>query len=626
MKTWKRLSWILFAVVIVATLVPQALAVTPVAYTVPWVASNPAAPHITYPGRTITLKGTSSVQGPTIMAQWDPGDGTGKMPAFNVTNQYNVSTTYTYSPATTPKPYTATLYIMDTSAGGGTGTATYPILVEPNGSQPQVDVAIDEGLWYLHTTMDRTSSGAPIVNYGDWTNCGGFACYAYYGVTALNIQAFEVNGHLASGPASDPYTDDVSRVLNSLFTWLTAFSISPTTRTVQGCFTNGTSCVINLDGNGDGLGVEVNQGNPFYQGGQFMDAIVASTTPNAVVGAFAPANIAGKTYQNVVQNMADGYLYCQNPGPGPSAGGSYGGGWRYVCQDIGDNSTSQWAAIGLIAGIRGFGITVDPNAMLWNQQWIDQSQAANGEFGYTSSSPLWGPYAVTPSGMVQMAMDGVGRGDTRWNNAECFLFDNFENNPSGGAAASLQAYTYGMFSFTKAMLLHNPGGSLQPITLLGQECPTPPYAPIDWYGDPTFGVAVRLVSLQNPAGYWSGNNYTSAQYPLETASSIIMLQKTIIVQCVNNLYGRGTYGTKTAPASVHLVWSAIPNASKYNVLRGTVSSGPYSLIGNTTKVAFADSTGLTNGSTYYYVLQPQYAGGTEICQSNEAKVTIPTSH
>ncbi len=625
MRNWKRFSWMLLVITAAAMLLPEAaLAVTPVAYIVPWVPTNPAAPHITYPGRTITLKGTSSVAGPTIMATWDPGDGSPVIGPFNVTNQYIVSATHAYQGANNTQ-YTAKLTITDTSPGGGTGTATYPIVVQSNSLQPQVDVAIDEGLWYLHTTLDRTSNLG--VNYGEWVNCGGFACSGYYAITATNVQAFEVNGHLENGPATDPYTDDVSRVLNTMFTWLAATAIpAPTTRTVQGCFSNGTSCNINLDGNGDGLMVYVNQSNDSYQGGQFMDAIVASGAPTAVVGAFAPANIAGKTYKTIVQNLADRYLYCQWTGPGPSAGGSWGGGWRYGCPDIADNSTSQWAAIGLISGIRGFGIAVDPNALLWNQQNIDTSQASNGEFGYTSSSPIWGPYATTPSGMVQMAMDGVGRGDSRWNNAECFMFDNFENSPAGGATASLQAYTYGMFSFTKAMLLHDPGGNLQPITLLGQVCSNPPYPAIDWYGDPTYGVALRLVGLQTAAGYWSGNNYYSTQFPLETASAIIMLQKTVFVQCVNNLYGRGTYGTATSPPTVNLVWSSIPNVSTYNVLRGTTTGGPYTQIGTTSKLAFSDSSGLTNGSTYYYVLQPISTGGTEICQSNEAKVTIPTHH
>jgi hypothetical protein len=39
--------------------------------------------------------------------------------------------------------------------------------------------------------------------------------------------------------------------------------------------------------------------------------------------------------------------------------------------------------------------------------------------------------------------------------------------------------------------------------------------------------------------------------------------------------------------------------------------------------AYSDTAGLTNGSTYFYVLQPDNAAGGEICQSNEKQITIP---
>jgi len=46
--------------------------------------------------------------------------------------------------------------------------------------------------------------------------------------------------------------------------------------------------------------------------------------------------------------MVDGYANCiYNFSPG--------GGWRYVCGDFDDNSTCQWAAIGIIAATHGFG-------------------------------------------------------------------------------------------------------------------------------------------------------------------------------------------------------------------------------------------------------------------------------
>jgi hypothetical protein len=316
------------------------------------------------------------------------------------------------------------------------------------------------------------------------------------------------------------------------------------------------------------------------------------------------------------------YSYCITPN-------NPGGSWRYGCQTGWDNSTSQWAAIGIIAAVRGFGSTVDPDVATWNRVWLTNSQQANGIFGYASTSPVWGPYATTPSGMVQLAMDGVGRGDASWDHAETFIRDNFGNTPTDNNAA-IKAYYYGLFSFTKAMLLHNPGGVLTPITLL--KSATAGVTPLDWYaaevskGDPTDGVARWLVGQQNPAGYWYNQLEvnTSSQWPFSTGFAIIMLRRTVFTSCVTNLTGRGTPSGR-APARVDLTWSVLNGADHYSIFRGTVSGGPYVLKGTATLPAYSDTAGLVNGNTYYYVLQPDNAAGGEICQSNEKQITIPAT-
>jgi hypothetical protein len=401
---------------------------------------------------------------------------------------------------------------------GESATATYPVIMRANNLSSNVNVAIDQGLWYLHKTMRRTTVGA--VDFGDWLAGAGFATLGYYGLTATNIQAFEVNGHFETGSPSNPYTEDVERGLRSLFTFLTTSTISNRTVPVAAppsCTV--PPCTLGPDGNGNGYGAYVNQANPFYQGGMVIDAIVASGTPTAVTTTGPAASggnpgILGRTYQSIVQDMVDGYLYCMYFG-------TAGGGWRYSCGNFPDNSASQWGAIGLIAAVRGFGSLVQPLAFDWNEVWLFNSRnTTTGVFGYTSASPVWGPYATTPSGMVQLAMDGVGRGDLRWDRAETFIRDNFGNAPIDNNV-SLKAYFYGLFSFTKAMLLHAPGGVLTPITFL--QSSTPGVPSIDWYaaetskGDPTDGVARWLVSQQNAAGYWYNtsrstppNNFPSA--------------------------------------------------------------------------------------------------------------------
>jgi hypothetical protein len=64
-------------------------------------------------------------------------------------------------------------------------------------------------------------------------------------------------------------------------------------------------------------------------------------------------------------------------------------------------------------------------------------------------------------------------------------------------------------------------------------------------------------------------------------------------------------------AQVALSWTASSYATSYNVKRATVAVGPYTAIGNATApaVTYTDSSGLNNGTTYYYVVSATGAGG-----------------
>jgi len=65
-----------------------------------------------------------------------------------------------------------------------------------------------------------------------------------------------------------------------------------------------------------------------------------------------------------------------------------------------------------------------------------------------------------------------------------------------------------------------------------------------------------------------------------------------------------------APGSgqVSLSWVASVGASGYQVKRSTVSGGPYATVGCSAGTSFVD-TGLTNGTTYHYVVSATYTGG-----------------
>jgi hypothetical protein len=738
--------------------------------TVPWVPATPSAPHSAYikQGGTeipVTLQATvpSAVgSSDSFTVTWAFGDGSPNV-TFALTNPYDVSTVHTYPAAAVGTAWTAVVTVNDTT-NSTSGSANYYVTQQANTLAARANVAIDLGLWYLHQTMWRgtTTVGVNNVKWGGWDEyyAGGYICtnpatrasYPTWGesydcyydgsITAANIQAFEVSGHLGNGPATDPYTDDVSRGTNRMFSLLAnqtnqsigykynpavvnytctngvstyppSTSLPPGTYpycgtgtqvfyepTATSCLTGtpSTPCTVTPDENGNLQQVFANSsyGETIYTTGQFIDSLVAGANPTgtAVTGTAAGGGlpgILGETNNNVVQDMVDWYSACQwyddydigNPASGYSGytrgGGtsSAGGGWLYTCQAGDDNSTAQWGAIGLIGANRGFGISIPQVVKDTNNVWVTNSQDVQdpvptgtdpyvagddyGSFGYRGSlyySNAWGSFATTPSGMVQMALDGIGRttntkfgnasnaSDQRYNAAETYYADNFCNATSNGAVQAPRAYTYGMFSFTKAMLLHNPSGIFTPIQYLRTSTPgvfpgnsvtgVPP-GELDWYAavstanggiDPCDGVAQTLVDLQtNPStgtydGHWYGNNYEDPQYRYETAWSIIMLNKTVFVSCINNLTGRGV-PSGPGGAQITLEWSAQTNATGYNVLRSSNNGGPYTQIGQTGLTGYRDAgDGLLPNTTYYYVVQPTQSG-TEICQSNQAAIPIP---
>ena len=514
----KSLVFALGALTFTATAAP------PLVKTVPWVAANPLIAHSTYPGKAITLKGTCDQQDANLEWFWDFGDGT-PMAAGTVTDPYAIEATHVYAaPAGTV--FTARLMVQNLTTNE-TGSKPYYVTMVDKSLAIEVNIAIDEGLWFLHKNQNRFVDAG--VDCGDWST----TMTGWHGILGANVNAFEVNGHLESGDPSNPYTETVQRGLHRILQVLTTRSI-------------GWQALGNPDSNGNGYGVCLDQDYQYYQGGMLMDALVASSTPNALAAAGqAPVGpdpgILGRTYKDIVQDMVDDHAWAQYDS-------LEFGGWRYSAQDFPDNSACQWAVIGMIAAERAWGCLVPGWVKTANVNWLSYTQIPGwggygGTFGYTWPGEFpWGPYASTPSGMVQMVFNGFGRdlpgpgGAPDWDMTETFIRDNFGN--TGGATYAIKDYYYGLFSFVKSMILYPYDGDEDPATpdptpikLLRSK--TPGVAPLDWYGaetskgDPTNGVARTLVNAQQATGVWWGNNFNGEQFPFETAWAIMMLQKTV---------------------------------------------------------------------------------------------------
>jgi glycosyl hydrolase family 44/fibronectin type III domain protein len=77
-------------------------------------------------------------------------------------------------------------------------------------------------------------------------------------------------------------------------------------------------------------------------------------------------------------------------------------------------------------------------------------------------------------------------------------------------------------------------------------------------------------------------------------------------------------------AQVMLTWSASASATSYNVKRSTASGGPYAILSSPAVTNFTD-TGLTNGTTYYYVVSALNSAGESgnSAQASAAPVNAP---
>src|SRR5207249_6811950 len=77
---------------------------------------------------------------------------------------------------------------------------------------------------------------------------------------------------------------------------------------------------------------------------------------------------------------------------------------------------------------------------------------------------------------------------------------------------------------------------------------------------------------------------------------------------------------------VVLSWSASSGATSYNVKRSTTSGGPYTTIASPSTTGYTD-TGVTNGTTYYYVVSAvntagESANSTQVSATPSASATL----
>jgi len=374
--------------------------------------------HTTWSEQEIILKGvihTDSID--AIWYKWNFGDGTeSSIVSLSGKTKYNVEITRTYTGAD-ETPFIAKLMVADNSALTNPIEDPYLVKIQAANQDSKINVAIDNGLWYLYKSGSDGSSQYNTLDSSPFMvwSYGSF----YASPTASAVHAFEINGHKETGdPDEDPYVEYVERGLNWLFN---GYFYTTSYPMLQSKNIGNTPNGDDPDTNGNGIGIEVRDYGyrPVYEGGMIMDAIIASGTPDADSGRDFNGDGVNDTYREVLQDMCDMYAYGQYDG----TTGSYDiiGGWRYNWNQWPDNSACQWAAIGMMpAQNPPWNCDVPQWVKDYNNNWLtyshyqwnwDGTQNIWGGFGYTG--PGWGD-ARTPSGMVQLDFCGATTSDDRW--------------------------------------------------------------------------------------------------------------------------------------------------------------------------------------------------------------------
>jgi|GEM_PF-1098100 len=478
-------------------------------------------PHASYSGAEITVKGVA--KGDATEFKWDFGDTTGSEWKA-ITNSYNLGVKHTYTGAV-GQQFVAILQVRN--ASGTISKANYLIqllestdLAKPDHLDVRINMAIDAGLWWLHTNMVRGQYAAGSPGYGQnngyWNDNDGTGSYEL-AHTGAAMDAFQIHGSRLNGYAdNDPYVENVIRAANYLLANTYSFSI-----------TNQTAG--NPDVNGNGIGLVTNWTGSLtdtrqtYIGGICMMALASSDTPN-YVSPVGRDNVYGRPMKDIVQDMVDFFAW----GQCDSGTGANRGGWRYYANyGNSDMSTTQWPVLGMLAAETVMGPAnvkipdfVRPELAYYLRDRQNTTKTDdNGAFGYGSLDP--NPYyncTKQGAGLICLEFNGAALTSTPVESALGYLYRHWSDSVHDWSDNQLMGNSYAMYSVMKGLRIPEP--DITNITEYDYKTGNQTNNRFDWFYNPVgqtrIGMATYIVGHQSADGSW---NDTGGEYPLVGALS-----------------------------------------------------------------------------------------------------------
>ncbi|VGO17179.1 hypothetical protein PDESU_05774 [Pontiella desulfatans] len=541
MRTTKRFLGRLIHIVMVALVMMPSLAAlaAPEAICVPW-KSDESLPHWTYDGAAITLKGIA--RGDAVEYKWDYGDGSGDTGWMTIANPYNLGVQHVYT-GVPNQLFIATLTVRN--GLGEENSDTYPIrmfvstnLRNNDHLEVRRNMAIDAGLWWLHTRLNRTTYAAGSPGFGQPV---GYWQPSYYplAATGSGIEAFQLSGHtVLSDYDHDPYTETVQRAMNYLLYNIRTYAIGP-------------QPAGDPDTNGNGIGLVANNestARQTYIGGICMAALASSGAPN-VVAQVGSVNVVGRTYADIVQDMVDFFAY------GQVDSGWGRGGWRYYANYTeSDMSTSQWPALGMLAAERNMHSIVPAFVRAELPIWMNTSQnlaAGNNHGAFAYYYPGYYPYYnITKQGAglicyeflylspsaTQVEYDAklaAFLADTRVQAGIGFIYRHWNDTGTGWDYTKLHGNSYGMYGLQKAMRITDP--AMADVTEFDYTAGTQTANTFDWFywpeGQANQGIGYYTVVTQQGDGSWDDTIGPNAVYDeFATAWRILVLSPRVTLR------------------------------------------------------------------------------------------------
>lgn len=220
---------------------------------------------------------------------------------------------------------------------------------------------------------------------------------------------------------------------------------------------------------------------------------------NGAIALMALANLHDSTYDDIVQDMTDWFIYHQNPD----------GGWRYKGADQpSDNSNTGYAVLGLAYAENAGADVGDVRVGLNN--WIDYIQndvdgdTNDGGSGYTSPDD-WVNTLKTGNLIFEMGFVGDDIDTNRMQDAIDYLERHWnDQNTDPGFRTHYQA----MYCIMKGLEYRG----IETLEVDGSE--------VDWFDE----ISTLIVDSQNPDGSWPwdywGDTILSTEWALLTLEKV----------------------------------------------------------------------------------------------------------